>query len=111
LEASWAAHHPADAREYGVDLLGTNAGLSLYPPRLFRPGPSGYETIHLAVPKGAYNEDVVHHFVGCVIGNKKTLVPLEESLKVQQVLEAIYAAAATGKEVVLKDIAMERDLS
>ena len=51
LETSWAANHPDDAREYGVDLLGTTTGLSLYPARLFRSGPSGYETIHLAPPK------------------------------------------------------------
>jgi predicted dehydrogenase len=33
------------------------------------------------------------------IEGKKTLVPLEESLKVQQVIDAIYQSAETGKEV------------
>src|SRR5947199_715993 len=41
LEVSWAGHHAPDAREFGVDLHGTTAGLSLFPARLFRPGPNG----------------------------------------------------------------------
>jgi len=99
LEVSWAGYHAPDAREYGVDLLGTQAGLSLYPARLFRPGPNGYEAIHLALPIVSYNEDRIHHFVTCVLEGKKPLVLPEESLKVQQVLDAIYASAASGKEV------------
>jgi len=43
----------------------------------------------------------VHHFVNCVLDGKKLLVPPEESLKVQQVLDAIYTSAASGKEVKL----------
>src|ERR1043165_4701552 len=39
LEVSWAAFHPADSREYVIDLLGTQAGLSLYPAKLSRNGP------------------------------------------------------------------------
>jgi predicted dehydrogenase len=99
LETSWAANHPGDAREYGVDLLGTTAGLSLYPARLFRSGPSGYETIHLAAPKVLQHEDRIQHFVNCVLDGKKPLVPVEESLKVQEILDAIYESAAIGKEV------------
>jgi predicted dehydrogenase len=99
LEVSWAAYHPGDARELGVEALGTEAGLSLFPARMFRPGPSGYETIHLAAPSVPHSEDRLHHFVTCVLRGRKPLVPIEESLKVQQILDAIYASAATGKEV------------
>jgi predicted dehydrogenase len=102
LEVSWAAHHPATNREYGVDLLGTAGGLSLYPARLTRDGPQGCETIELALPKLAHSENPIHHFVGCVLQGKKPLVPVEESLKVQKVLDAIYASAASGKEVAVK---------
>jgi predicted dehydrogenase len=38
----------------------------------------------------------VHHFVNCVLDSKKLLVPPDESLKVQQILDAIYASAASG---------------
>ena len=81
------------------DLLGTTAGLSLYPARLFRSGPCGYETIHLAAPKLSQHEDRIQHFVNCVLDGKKPLVPVEESLKVQEILDAIYESAASGKEV------------
>jgi len=99
LEASWAGHHAPDAREYGIDLLGTAAGLSLYPARLFRPGPNGYETINLSLPLVPHSEDRIHHFVSCALEGKKPLVLPDESVKVQQVLDAIYASASTGKEV------------
>jgi predicted dehydrogenase len=98
MEVSWAGFHAPDAREYGVDLLGTQAGLSLYPARLFRSGPNGSETIHLALPVVSHSEDRIHHFVTCALEGKKPLVQPEESLKVQQTLDAIYASAATGKE-------------
>ncbi|MDB6020614.1 MAG: oxidoreductase, partial [Pedosphaera sp.] len=99
FEVSWAGHQPPEGREIGVDLLGTLAGLALYPARLFRNGPSGYESIHLASLKVPQPEDRVHHFVNCVLDGKKPLVTLEESLKVQQILDAIYASAASGREV------------
>jgi predicted dehydrogenase len=99
FEVSWAGHQPADAREQGIDLLGTQAGLSLYPLRLFRNGPSGYETINVGGLKIPLPEDRIHHFVNCVLDNKKPLITLDESLKVQQILDAIYASAASGKEV------------
>jgi predicted dehydrogenase len=86
-----------------VDLLGTNASLSLFPPRLFRQSANGYETTLLSALKVPYPEDRLHHFVQCVLENKKPLVLPEESLKVQQVLDAIYASANSGKEVTLKN--------
>jgi len=99
LETSWAANQPGDAREYGIDLLGTNGGLSLYPARLCRSGPGGYETIQLAAPKLMHFEDRMQHFVNCVLDGKKPLVPVEESLRLQEILDAIYESAALGKEV------------
>lgn len=99
LEVAWAAFHNHEPREYGLDLMGTSAGLNLYPARLCRHGASGYETIELAALKVPFVEDRVHHFVACVLDDKKPLVLPEESLHVQQVLDALYASAKTGKEV------------
>ncbi|MEO8429847.1 MAG: Gfo/Idh/MocA family oxidoreductase [Verrucomicrobiota bacterium] len=101
FESSWAGHHAPENREYGLDLLGTEAGLSLFPARLFRNGSHGYESIYLNLPKLPHPEDRVHHFVSCVLDGKMPLVPLEESLQVQRVLDAIYTSSATGKEVKL----------
>lgn len=99
LESSWAGFHPGDAREYGIDLLGTEAGLTLFPARVFRNGANGYETTDLALPKLPHDEDRVHHFVSCVLESKRPLVAIEESLKTQKILDAIYLSAKTGKEV------------
>ena len=102
LEVSWAAFHRVDSREHGIDLLGTQAGLSLFPAQLSRNGASGYESTLLNEAKVPYSEDRVHHFVSCVLDGKPSLVPAGESLKVQQILDAIYASAQTGREVTLK---------
>ncbi len=99
FEASWAGYHPGDSREHGLDLLGTQGGLSLYPARIFRNGPNGYESIQLASLKIPYPEDRIHHFVNSVLEGKRPMITMEESLRVQQILDAIYASAATGKEV------------
>ena len=102
FEIGWAGFHPPDEREQGIDLLGTNAGLSLFPPRLFRNGANGYEATHLNALKVPHSENPIPHWVGCVLDGKKPLVAPEESLKIQQILDAIYAAAANGREVRLK---------
>jgi predicted dehydrogenase len=99
LEAAWAAFVPEENRECGLDLLGTQAGLSLFPARLYRNTPDGYQTTHLTHLKPLVSEDRVQHFVACVLDGKKPLVAPEESLKVQQILDAIYASVATRKEV------------
>jgi predicted dehydrogenase len=99
LECSWAGHHAPDAREQGIDLLGTSAGLSLYPARLFRPGANGFETIALSLVGTPYTEERIHHFASCALDNRKPLVAPEQSLKLQELLEAITSSAASGKEV------------
>ena len=101
LELAWACFQNNETREYGFDLFGTNAGLSLWPAKLFRNMLEGQETLAFHPGKVPYNEDRVHHFVSCVLDGKKPLVAPEESLKVQQVLDALYASADTGKEVKL----------
>lgn len=101
LETSWAGFHAPDHRERSIDLLGSNAGLSLFPARLFRNGQNGTEITHL---NGKYPlpTDRIHHFVDCVLDNAKPIITPEQSLKVQEVLGAIYTSAQTGKEVKLK---------
>jgi predicted dehydrogenase len=98
LETGWAAHFHPDHREQGVDLLGTTAGLSLFPARLSRPAAQGAEVLHLA-PGLAEAPDPLHHFAQCIVEGRKPLITLEESLKVRRVLDALYASATSGKEV------------
>ena len=102
LETSWAGFLPDESRECGIELSGTNAGLSLFPARLYRNTADGYQTTHLSNLKPLVSEDRVHHFAACILAGRKSLVPPEESLRVQRVLDAIYASITTGKDVRLK---------
>ncbi|MEY2409107.1 MAG: hypothetical protein QOF48_1777 [Verrucomicrobiota bacterium] len=99
VDVAWACFQNNEAREYGLELLGTNAGLSLWPAQLHRNMIEGHETLAFHPGKVPYSEDRVHHFVGCVLDGKKPLVAPEESLKVQQILDALYASAESGRDV------------
>ncbi len=99
VESSWAANVRPEGPEQGVELLGTKAGLSLFPARLFRPAAQGYETVALALPGQWAAADPIHHFVACVLDGRKPLISLEDSAKVQRLVDAAYASAAAGKEV------------
>lgn len=99
LEVGWASFHAEDHREFGLDLLGTQGGVSLWPARLFRHTIEGDDTLQVTPTKAAYSEDRIHYFISCVLDGKKPLVSLEESLKLQQILDALYLSAKTGKEV------------
>jgi len=102
LESGWAAFLPPDRREFGIDLLGTEGGISLFPARLFRNGKDGYETVNVDTSHLALGEDRIHHFVTCVLEGKKPMVTLDQCLKVQEILDAIYTSAKTNREVALK---------
>jgi predicted dehydrogenase len=99
LESGWAAFIPPDRREYGIDLLGTRGGLSLFPGRFFRNGKDGYETVGLDGAKASLTEDRVHYFVACALDGQKPLITPDQCLKVQRVIDAIYASAKAKKEV------------
>ncbi|MEW6158016.1 MAG: Gfo/Idh/MocA family oxidoreductase [Verrucomicrobiota bacterium] len=102
FEVSWASLEPERKSDLNLEFLGTQAGLALFPARLFRPGSGGYETIELNQIKVPHPEDRIHHFVQCVLFGRKPIVTLEQSLQVQRVLEAIYQSSNSNKEVVLK---------
>lgn len=99
VDVAWAAFQPAVGREFGVDIFGTEAGFSIFPAQMFRTGPNGQESTLLNLSKLPAAEDRVHHFVQCALFGKKPLVTLQESLRVQEILDAIYTSAASKKEV------------
>lgn len=101
LEASWAAHLPQHDF-FTSQILGTDAGLLLNPLRLVRPGPSGYITEETAATAVLVNENRMVHFVDVVLGKAQPYVTPEQSLAVQKILDAIYASAASGREVRLR---------
>lgn len=109
LETAWACLQPPEARDQGLDLLGTAAGLSLFPLRHVRPGLDGTDIVHYVNGRSAQSaphsqgEDGVHHFVASVLDHRKTMAPVEESLKLRRILDALYASAASGREVPIRD--------
>ena len=76
-----------------------SAGLSLYPLKLHRNTLDGQEVLQFNPSKTPLPEDRIHHFVHSILDGKKNAVPPEESLRVQQVTDAIYESAAARKEV------------
>jgi len=101
LEVAWAVFLTDDSRESGVDVFGTHAGLSLFPARLLRGMMDSWEILQPNAPRTALAEDCIHHFATCVLEGRKPLVPIEQSLQLQHILEAIYTSATTGKEVLV----------
>jgi predicted dehydrogenase len=102
LESGWAAHVAPDQPERGVNLWGTEGGLALFPARVYRSSPLGYETVHLGSSSLPTVEDRFQHFVHCALEGRKPLVAPDESVKVQKVVEALYASATAGREVRLE---------
>ncbi|MDR0353593.1 MAG: Gfo/Idh/MocA family oxidoreductase [Opitutaceae bacterium] len=101
LEASWAAHQ-AEPDVNGTQVFGAKAGLSLPPLKLFKNSKTGYTTELVNTSCGAPGDNRMTHFVDCVLGRAEPFVKPEESLAVQKILDAIYASAASGREIRLK---------
>jgi len=103
LEAAWALHqqHPTD---HDVVVYGEDAGMAIYSDLVFRSGEAGeYQVLQgVAAPPLPYPHlSRAHHFVNVLLGTEEPLITVDESLAVQRILDAIYASAASGREVVL----------
>lgn len=101
VKASWAAN-VGDERN-GVMLMGTEAGLTTSPARVYR---EEQGTLVDSVPSGlpsvdTYNEEIVQ-FVKAVRERRPSPVPGENGLMATAILDAIYKSAETGKEVPVK---------
>lgn len=98
LRSSWAAHMPTPNSD-GVILYGTEAGATTNPPQVFRPGRTDYVLEDITPGRPTVNPNRMAHFIDCVLGKARPYVPVEESLQVQRILDAIYKSSATGREV------------
>lgn len=98
FEVSWAANIPDD--QVQVRVLGDRAGISTQPLAVY-----GYDTTALTTTtfdwlpaKKGYREEI-RHFTQCVEEDLPVRVQPGESLKVQKIIDAIYASANKRKEV------------
>jgi len=103
LDAAWALNQPA-LDERGVELYGTEAGLSVFANQLHHHAADGsFVTAH-GVPPGPLalpHCNRVHHFVNVLLGREEPIVHVSEALAVQRILDGIYESAATGREVMV----------
>lgn len=49
----------------------------------------------------AWGENETRHFIDCITAGKPPLSPPEEAVKMMQVIDAIYASSASGKEIAI----------
>jgi predicted dehydrogenase len=104
LDAVWAMHSEQRSA-MNVELYGSDGAIDTYGERLCQPQADGYHIIEspdageLTYPHASR----FHHFVNVILGREEPCVTLEQALAVQRVLDAIYASAATGREVIFDD--------
>jgi predicted dehydrogenase len=108
LEVSWMLHHGMDEDDVQTWLYGTKAGAHW-------PKCEIYETN--SVLKQHYNRALritqdqlrPHHqeiveFAQAIVTGKPSPIPAEQSLQVQQILEALYRSQEAGREVTINPI-------
>jgi predicted dehydrogenase len=105
LEAAWILPE-ADDRQY-VHLHGTAAGALVERERLtvIRTGEAGVETYSTPIVLGAPDALVAPfqtqalHFAAAVRGTAPALTPAEDGVLLMQMVDALYASAAKGREI------------
>ena len=112
LEVSWAVYGSAHDN-FGVTLFGTDGGAELnvvnYAEedtlRLFTDVAGQPATIAPRVPKNEGHLRVVREFVEIVTGGQWLHYHGEEGLKRAQIIDACYASAQQGREVLIEEVA------
>lgn len=100
LRASWAANLE-DAT--GNCVIGTQGGGQTRPLKVFTEQHGALvDVTPTRLPEVRAHTEEIRHFIGCIRGEHPCLVEVEQVLDVQAVLDAVYASAESGHEVVLK---------
>lgn len=101
LLVSWAANIPEEI--IGVSVLGDKAGLGTTPPGVYSADNTALTTRTFDwLPEQDGRREEIRHFTECVeTGNPVRVLP-EESLQVQQIIDAIYLSSKRGKEVAIR---------
>jgi len=101
LGISWACHQKEND-DYNVELHGTEAGAKLYPGEVYKydkVAKAPYEVTNLKPVLAWPHCDRFVNFVKSITGEEKPGVTLDQALKVQGVLDALYRSAREGREV------------
>jgi len=100
IESHWASHQP---EEFNMELFGEEAGARLKPLTVYRTRNGAPQDIAITLPKAPEVSDrIASHFLDCILDKTACAAPLRHGLIVQQMMEALLASAAIGREVVIK---------
>lgn len=98
VESSFAAHMN-DCDRRGVELFGTEGGASIFPCRFHHLGDNEYESVVPTVDTLRYPTDRMVHFIDVVLGRTEPMCNVDQSLKLQKVLDAILLSNQEEREV------------
>jgi predicted dehydrogenase len=101
LMVSWACHQKENDM-VNVELHGTEAGASCYPAEVYRHDPELGAQLNLSQLKGEIkypHKERGVNFVRAILGEEAPCVTIDQALKVQGILDAIYRSAREGREV------------
>ncbi len=100
LDAGWASFSEGDAGY--LQLLGSDGGANLTPLKIFREKDGQQSTETLDVKKtNAYGAEI-DQLVDSILHGRTPVSTPEQGVKVMQILDAIYASASSGHEVILQ---------
>jgi len=98
LEASWALNGPKD-EGLKIEMYGTKGGLSLQPLCYYSEQNSILTETKLDIVPNNPHEAEIHHFVEAVKRNEKSLVPIDQGVRVMQMLESIAQSSKSQREI------------
>ncbi len=105
LNVSWALHREK-ADDHNVEIFGTDGGANAYPGKVFRYSKKNKGEYEVVEPQnvkvGVPSCNRHHNWVQAILGNEKPLTTIEQSLTIQNILDAIYKSSETGKEIRIK---------
>jgi predicted dehydrogenase len=100
IHAAWAAPLSETVR-WGVELFGTEAGGSLFPCKIHYVDDRVFKDEMVKPENLAFPTDRMVHFVDVILGRTKCICTIDEALRVQKVIDAIYESSKTNQEIKL----------
>lgn len=101
VECSWAANIPEETG--AVSVLGDKAGISTEPAGVYGYDGSALTSVKYDwLPSQEGHRMEIRHFTECIEKKKPVRVQPIESLRVQQIIDAIYESSKKNKEIVIK---------
>ncbi len=104
LKTSWARHQNED-NQRDVELFGTEAGASTFPPKVARFGrrDGEYEVVDIQGLEPRYpGMDRMVNWIDAILGEDQLCCTSEQALTVQKVIDGIYESARTGGDVAIE---------